>query len=88
MKQTKPKTQMGQLSDSLFDLVCADWRARIDTAAQKRMTEIVRTAFVDMAACILAGRSAEPTQVLASWTWQRFAAATEASVLFTSHHTS
>lgn len=74
---------MGQLSESLADLVCADWRGRIDATSREIMTTIVRTAFVDTAACILAGRTEAPTQVTALWAHQRFVAATDSSVLFT-----
>jgi aconitate decarboxylase len=74
---------MGLLSDSLAELVCSDWRGGFDTTSRKTMSAIVRTTFIDTAACILAGRSEAPTQVVALWAQQRCAAATDSSVLFT-----
>ena len=62
------------LTQSLAAQCCADWRKHFDEAQQAQLTAIVRTAFIDTAACILAGRSEAVTQIAARFARDRYGA--------------
>ena len=70
------------LSEVLGSLISTDWRERFTAPQREALTGSVRTAFVDTAACILAGRDEEPTRVAARWATHRYPARPEASLLF------
>jgi 2-methylcitrate dehydratase PrpD len=55
------------LSGALADPCAADWTPRFDAAQHGLMTAIVRTAFIDTVACMLAGREEPSTRALAAW---------------------
>ena len=73
---------MANLGDSLARLCHADWRGLFDAPARQDLHLIVRTAFVDTAACVLAGRAEAPTRIALQWAAQRFAASDDCSLLF------
>ena len=73
---------MAGLGDSLARICSADWRELADAPGRADLHRIVRTAFVDTAACVLAGRSEAPTRIALQWATQRFAASPDASLLF------
>jgi aconitate decarboxylase len=72
---------MSTLSQALARRCCADWTGVLVTGDRADLARIVRTAFVDTAACILAGRDEEPTRVVGSWLRPR-ARAGASSLLF------
>jgi aconitate decarboxylase len=70
------------LGDSLARMCSADWRERFGAREREAMHAIVRTAFIDTAACILSGRAEEPTRIASQWASARFAASGDSSLLF------
>ena len=47
------------LTQALARRCCADWSTQFDQAQRSALAALVRTAFVDTIACILAGRDEE-----------------------------
>jgi aconitate decarboxylase len=58
---------MTTLLQALARRSSADWQPAFGPGDRQQLAQIVRTAFVDTAACILAGRDEEPTRVVAAW---------------------
>jgi aconitate decarboxylase len=59
-----------------------DWAAQFDQQQRNALAVIVRAAFIDTAACILAGRAEEATRVVHLWARDRLRAGGRCSVLF------
>lgn len=55
------------LSHELARRSCADWSAQLDATQRTALAALVRTAFIDTIACILAGRGEEATRVVRQW---------------------
>jgi 2-methylcitrate dehydratase PrpD len=72
---------MNELTRSLAALCSADWGRHFDAAQKREATAIVRSAFIDTAACVLAGRSEPVTRIAERWTRERFSGASGASSL-------
>lgn len=62
----------------LAEQCAGDWTARFDAAAQEDLRAIVRTAFIDTAACMFAGRSEPVTARTVQWASDRFGGGTPA----------
>jgi aconitate decarboxylase len=75
-------TRVAGLVDSLARACSADWRDLFDATGRAELQSIVRTAFVDTAACVLAGRAEAPTRIALQWAAQRYAASQDCSLLF------
>lgn len=52
---------------ALADRCASPWRDRLGEAERAELARIVRTAFVDTAACVLAGRAEDVTQRVGRW---------------------
>ncbi len=76
---------MNTLSQALARRCTADWARAFDPAQRDALSACVATAFVDTAACILAGREEAPTRVVAQWVRRRGAAG-PSSLLFSTEH--
>jgi 2-methylcitrate dehydratase PrpD len=70
------------LSQALAERCSADASAQFAAADRGALASLVRTAFIDTIACILAGRGEEPTRVVHQWVRTRGAGQGDASVLF------
>lgn len=70
------------LSQALAQACAPDWEGTLGTARCNEMRGIVRTAFADTAACVLAGRSEPATQVVVRWAQANHPAGGAASILF------
>ena len=73
---------MPGLSESLARICSADWRDRLDAAQRETLARIVRTAFIDTSACILAGRGETAARIALDWALTRYAASAQSSLLF------
>ena len=58
---------MTPLTQALACRCCPDWAGHFDRQQRESLAAIVRTAFIDTAACILAGREEEVTRVVGEW---------------------
>ena len=70
------------LAEALARRCCADWAAHCSNGQREQLAAIVRTAFIDTAACILAGRAETATRIASdclSGGWSRHA---DSTVLF------
>lgn len=70
------------LTQALARRCCADWSTQFDPAQRAALAALVRTAFVDTIACILAGRGEEATRVVGQWVRTRAPQQGDSSVLF------
>ena len=70
------------LSQALAQRNCTDWSAQHGAPERAALASLVRTAFVDTIACILAGRGEEATRVVSQWVRTRVTAHGSASLLF------
>lgn len=73
---------MTTLTQALAHRCSADWAGAFDAAQRAALTATVRTAFIDTAACVLAGRSEPAAQRVAQWAGRRAAGPVTSSVLF------
>lgn len=73
---------MSGLAQALAARCATDWVERFSVAERAALQAIVRTAFVDTAACILAGRTEPATLKARAWTRQHALASGESSLLF------
>jgi aconitate decarboxylase len=73
---------MPGLSESLARICRADWSERFDAMQRASLAAIVRTAFIDTSACILAGRGEAATRIAAVWAASRYAASGQSALLF------
>lgn len=78
---------MTGLTQALARRCCADWAAHFDGPQREALASIVRAAFIDTAACILAGRAEEATRVVHEWVRSRWPAGGACSVLFSEERT-
>jgi 2-methylcitrate dehydratase PrpD len=79
---------MSGLTQSLAAVCSTDWRDQFDDTRQRELTAMVRTAFIDTAACVLAGRSEAATRIAERWTHERFGGhGGTSSLLFGTQHT-
>ena len=62
---------MSSLTQGLAHRCGADWTSRFDDGQRRALTATARTAFVDTAACVLAGRAEEATRIVAGWAMNR-----------------
>ena len=70
------------LAQQFAQRCCGDWAGQFDGSQRDALRAIVRTAFIDTAACILAGRDEEPTRVIAGWARGRAGLPATSSTLF------
>lgn len=73
---------MTALTQALAHRCCRDWAGLFDQQQREALVAIVRTSFIDTAACILAGREEEATRVVGEWIRGRSSDAGRSSVLF------
>ena len=73
---------MTPLSQALASRIAHDWREVFDADQRAALADIVRTAFVDTAACILAGRPEPATALALQWAQGRAGSDRAASILF------
>ena len=78
---------MSSLTQALARRCATDWAQAFDAAQRKALAGIVRTAFIDTAACVLAGRAEASTRAVAQWVRQRSGAGGLSSVLFSDQRT-
>lgn len=70
------------LAQALALRCSTDWAAQFDAPQRAALASLVRTAFIDTIACILAGRDEEATRVVSQWVRTRATAQGSSSVLF------
>jgi 2-methylcitrate dehydratase PrpD len=73
---------MATLSQALARRCSSDWTPHFGAPGQAELARIVRTAFIDTAACILAGREEESTRVIGRWLGARTQSGGASTVLF------
>lgn len=73
---------MTALTQALARRCCPDWAGQFEQQQCEALAAIVRTAFIDTAACILAGRAEEATRVVGEWVRGRSSSGGTSSVLF------
>ena len=73
---------MNSLSHQLAAACHPDWAGLLDAAQCERLKEVVRAAFIDTAACVLAGRRMPSTTAVIDWARIQFAPGTDARLLF------
>jgi 2-methylcitrate dehydratase PrpD len=74
--------RMTGLANVLAQRCSTDWRAQFDATERTALGGIVRTAFVDTAACMLSGRQEEVMRIATRWVSARFAGEGPSSVVF------
>jgi 2-methylcitrate dehydratase PrpD len=70
------------LTQALARRCVTDWSAQLAAPERDALASLVRTAFIDTIACILAGRGEEATRVVRQWARARMTAQGCSSVLF------
>lgn len=73
---------MATLTQALARQCCTDWSPAFDATTQGVLAATVRTAFIDTAACILAGRSEAAASLVVRWAGARSAGEASSSVAF------
>ena len=59
------------LAQALGAAIARDWHGDFDAVQRAALADIVRTAFIDTAACVLAAREEPATRAVAAWARQR-----------------